>query len=57
MSKHKFPEAETRIFQRVFVCMKCYSKMRADFAKVRSGAVKCRVCKSKTLRPIKKDRK
>lgn len=57
MSKHKFPEAEQRIFHRVFICMKCCSKLRTDLQKVRSGAVKCRVCKSKKLRPVRKDRK
>ncbi|RLJ10336.1 MAG: 50S ribosomal protein L40e [Candidatus Aenigmatarchaeota archaeon] len=53
----KFPEAEKRLFDRVFICMKCGSKNRADLSKVRTGKVKCRRCKSKRLRPIKKERK
>lgn len=57
MPKHKFPEAEKRIFHRMFVCMKCGAKMRADLAKVRAGKVKCRHCKVKNLRPVHKDRK
>ena len=57
MAKHKFPEAEQRIFQRVFICMKCGAKMRTDLAKVRSGKVKCRKCKRKQLRPVRKDKK
>jgi len=42
-----------RMFKRVFVCMKCKSKIRADPEKVRLGKVKCRRCKSKDLRPKK----
>ncbi|MBI4181665.1 MAG: 50S ribosomal protein L40e [Candidatus Aenigmarchaeota archaeon] len=57
MGKTKFPEAEARIFQRVFVCMRCSSKIRADMPKVRAGKVKCRVCKSKSLRAIHKEKK
>ena len=57
MSKHKFPEAENRLFNRVFVCMKCGAKIRGDLIKVREGKVKCRKCKSKRLRPVHKDKK
>ena len=57
MPKHKFPEAEKRVFQRVFICMKCYSKMRSDLSKIRSGKVKCRVCKSKSFRAVRKESK
>ncbi len=57
MAKHKFPEAEQRIFQRVFICMNCGARMRSDLAKVRSGKVKCRKCRRKQLRPIRKERK
>ncbi len=57
MPKHRFPEAEQRLFQRVFVCMKCGAKIRSDLIKVKSGKVKCRKCKSKRLRPIHKEHK
>ena len=57
MPKHKFPEAEKRIFQRVFICMKCGSRIRADLPKVRAGKVKCRRCKAKHLRAIHKEHK
>ena len=57
MAKQKFPEAEERLFQRVFICMKCGGKIRSDLIKVRQGKVKCRKCKSKRLRQIHKDRK
>ena len=57
MAKQRFPEAEKRLFHRVFICMNCGSRMRADLAKVRSGKVKCRNCKAKKLRPIRKEHK
>jgi ribosomal protein L40E len=57
MAKQRFPEAESRLFHRVFVCMKCGAKMRSDLIKVRSGKVKCRHCKTKQLRPIHKEHK
>ncbi|RLJ05244.1 MAG: 50S ribosomal protein L40e [Candidatus Aenigmatarchaeota archaeon] len=57
MAKQRFPEAEKRLFHRVFICMNCGSRMKADLAKVRSGKVKCRNCKAKKLRPIRKEHK
>lgn len=50
----KFPEASARLFENIFVCRKCKSKVRADRAKVAKGKVRCRNCGSKALRPIKK---
>lgn len=57
MPRQKFPEAEARLFHRVFICMKCGARMRADLIKVRDGKVKCRKCKGKNLRPVKKEQK
>lgn len=57
MAKQKFPEAEHRLYERTFICMKCGARMRADLVKVRAGVIKCRKCKKKKLRPIKKERK
>jgi ribosomal protein L40E len=57
MAKQRFPEAEQRLFQRVFICMKCGAKIRSDLLKVRDGKVKCRQCKSKQLRPKHKEHK
>ncbi|MBU0898973.1 MAG: hypothetical protein KKB03_02730 [Nanoarchaeota archaeon] len=57
MGKQKFEEAEKRLFHRVFICMKCGAKIRADNAKVKAGKIKCRKCKSKRLRGIHKDTK
>ncbi len=51
----KFPEADKRLFENVFVCQVCKKKLRADPRKVRAGKVKCPRCGSKALRPIHKD--
>lgn len=40
-----------RLFDNVFVCMKCNAKLRADRNKVQEGKVKCRKCGSHQLRP------
>ena len=50
----KFAEAESRLFRRVFVCKDCKSKIRADNLDVTLGRVKCRKCKSRSLRPVRK---
>jgi ribosomal protein L40E len=57
MPKQRFPEAEQRLFHRVFVCMKCGVKNRGDLVRIKAGKVKCRKCKSKRLRPIRKEHK
>ena len=57
MAKAKFPEAEARLFHRVFICMHCGARMKADTAKVKAGKIKCRKCRRKELRQIKKERK
>ncbi len=48
--------AKSRLFDRVFICMKCNAKIRADPLKVRKGKIKCRKCGSKHLRPKKRRR-
>jgi len=50
-------EAKKRLFDRVFVCMRCKSKIRADGFKVRAGRIKCRKCGSNALRPKSKESK
>jgi ribosomal protein L40E len=57
MSKQKFPEAEARLFTRIFICMHCGARIRADAVKVKAKKIKCRKCRKKQLRPIKKERK
>lgn len=50
-------EVARRLFDRVFVCVKCKANIRADPEKVRVGKVKCRRCGSKMLRPKAKERR
>ncbi|MBR9682802.1 MAG: hypothetical protein GOV02_03940 [Candidatus Aenigmarchaeota archaeon] len=57
MVKTKIEASVNRIFNRVFICMKCNAKIRADILKVRDKKVKCRKCKSNALRQKKKERK
>ena len=57
MVRKVFPEAQQRLYLRVFVCRKCKSKIRADYTKVKEGKVKCRKCGSKALRPKRKEKK
>jgi len=57
MPKTKIEAVTKRIYNRVFICMKCNAKIRADQRKVSAGKVKCRKCFSKDLRPKSKERK
>ncbi len=50
----KFPEAEARLFKNKFACKSCKSVVRAPNLKVLAGKVKCRRCKGKALRPLRK---
>ena len=50
----KFEEAANRLFNNVFVCKLCKSKIRAPSLKVSQGSISCRKCKSKKLRPKRK---
>ncbi len=50
----KIPAAQTRLFKNVFVCKKCGTKIKSDPKKILEGKVKCRKCKRKAFRPIKK---
>jgi hypothetical protein len=50
----KFPEAEARLFHRVFVCKDCKTKMRAPNLKVLAGKVTCKKCGSHSFRPVRK---
>lgn len=47
-------EAQNRLFKNVFVCLNCHSKQRADPQKILKGKVKCRKCKKRKFRPLKK---
>ncbi|BBL45816.1 50S ribosomal protein L40e [Nanobdella aerobiophila] len=50
MANELLPEIKNRKFDRIFICRRCGSRIRADPEKVRSGLIKCRKCKSKSLR-------
>ncbi|MBS3085726.1 50S ribosomal protein L40e [Candidatus Pacearchaeota archaeon] len=50
----KIPEAQHRLFKNVFVCKRCHSKIRADPRKILEGKIKCRKCKTKAFRPLRK---
>jgi len=50
----KFPEAEARLFHRVFVCKKCKTKVRAPVLKVAQRKIKCKKCSGKDFRPVRK---
>ncbi|HLE07472.1 MAG TPA: 50S ribosomal protein L40e [archaeon] len=57
MPKVKIPAAMNRIYERVWVCMRCNAKIRADAGKVIEKKVKCRKCGYKGLRQKSKERK
>lgn len=57
MSGASSDAAKTRLFNRVFICMDCNAKMRADPQKVRAKKIKCRKCGNKDLRVKKRIRK
>ena len=57
MPKTKIEAVTRRIYDRVYVCMRCNAKIRADGKKVKEGKVKCRKCYSKDLRLKSKERK
>jgi len=50
----KIPEAQNRLFKNVFVCKNCQAKIRADPQKILKGKVKCRKCRGKAFRPLKR---
>ena len=57
MPKTKIDAVMKRIYERVYVCMRCNAKIRADPKKVKEGKIKCRKCFSKDLRSKSKERK
>jgi ribosomal protein L40E len=57
MPKTKIEAVTKRLYDRVYVCMKCNAKIRADDKKVKERKIKCRKCFSKDLRQKSKERK
>jgi len=50
----KFEEADKRMFNNIFICRKCKSKIRAPNLKVLAGKISCRKCSHKALKPKRK---
>ena len=57
MPKTKIEAVTKRLYNRVYVCMRCNAKIRTDSKKVKFHKVKCRKCFSKDLRLKSKERK
>lgn len=51
------PVVMKRLFQNVFICIKCNARVRALPEKVKKGKIKCRRCGSKDLRLKAKERR
>lgn len=50
----KIPAAQKRLFLNVFVCKNCGARMRADPRKIIEGKIKCRKCKKRAFRTIRR---
>ncbi|MFA5992196.1 MAG: hypothetical protein WC796_00640 [Candidatus Pacearchaeota archaeon] len=46
--------AQTRLFKNLFLCKRCGAKLRVEPKKVLDGSVRCRKCKGKKFRAVKK---
>jgi ribosomal protein L40E len=57
MGKTKIASAFNRTFNRVYICMRCNAKIRADTQKVIKKQIKCRKCGYGALRQKSKERK
>jgi formylmethanofuran dehydrogenase subunit E len=50
----KIPAAQARLFKNLFICKNCSSKIRVESRKILEGKVKCRKCKGRAFRPMRK---
>jgi len=50
----RFPEADARIFDDVYICMRCNKRNRIDPRRVRLGKARCR-CGHTRLRPKRRE--
>ena len=50
----KIPEAMNRLYKDVFICKNCKTKIRSEAKRVISGKVRCRKCKGRAFRAVKK---
>ena len=52
-----FPEAESRLYESIYICKRCQSKTRVPINKILAEKGVCRKCKNKALRPVRKKSK
>lgn len=50
----KIPAAQARLFKNVFICKNCSAKMKVEARRILEGKVKCRACKGRAFRPMRK---
>jgi len=50
----KIPEAMSRLYKDVFICKSCKTKVRVSARRILAGKVRCRKCKRKSFRAVKK---
>ncbi len=50
----KILEAQNRLFKNIFICKNCQSRIRAEPLKILEGKIRCRKCRKRAFRPIKK---
>jgi len=53
----KIPEAEVRLFNRVFICRKCKAKVRASTPRIKAKLIVCPKCKTRNFRPKVKEKR
>jgi len=53
----KIPEAEVRLFNRVFICRKCKSKIRASTPRVKAKLIVCPKCQGRNFRQKVKEKR
>lgn len=53
----KIPEAEVRLFNRVFICRKCKSKVRASASRIKEKLIVCPKCQSRNFRAKVKEKR
>ncbi len=50
----KLVAAQNRLYKNAFVCKGCKHKMRLEPLKILTGKARCRKCKGKDFRPVRK---
>jgi ribosomal protein L40E len=53
----KIPEAEVRLFNRVFICLKCKAKVRASSSRIKAKLIVCPKCRNRNFRPKVKEKR